>query len=255
MMKLRSGFLKKASGGEGGRTCVVLLNHDLPRCTERLWREARTRVCADGGATLLRDLGGGSCPPPDFIVGDLDSVTADTLEHYKSLGTQVVDLSHDQDTTDLEKCYRVILDKTDFWREANAEASVSAANDDDDDRGGDVLLILGAFGGKFDREMSNLNVVLKYGHLNSVLIGCASLARVITPGKAEILLDFDVEGPGCSLIPLCGEAVVTTTGLKWNLNKEPLSFGNLVSTSNEAVEERVTVETDKAIVWSTDSNL
>ena len=55
--------------------------------------------------------------------------------------------------------------------------------------------------------------------------------------------------------PLCGPCRVTTTGLRWNLRDRKTVFGELVSTSNEAVERRVTVETDVPLVWTTDSNL
>ena len=34
---------------------VVVLNHELPPCTPRLWRAAALRVAADGGANRLYD--------------------------------------------------------------------------------------------------------------------------------------------------------------------------------------------------------
>ena len=235
-------FLRKDGSGRG-KTCVILLNHDLPKCTERLWKQATTRVCADGGASRLRDLGIERCPPPHFIVGDLDSVTGDTLDFYRREGTQVVDLSPDQDTTDLDKCYRVLLERTELWRH------------NDNDGAEDVLVILGGFGGKWDREMSNLHVMMKYSHLNSILVGDCSLARVLGPGKSEVRVDPEVQGPGCSLIPLGRRCLVTTEGLKWNLSNTPLLFGEMVSTSNVAEASTVVVETDEALIWSSDSNL
>ena len=78
---------------------------------------------------------------------------------------------------------------------------------------------------------------------------------MVRPGTNDIDLNFDLEGPGCALIPLCGPCRVTTTGLRWNLRDRKTVFGELVSTSNEAVERRVTVETDVPLVWTTDSNL
>lgn len=220
-----------------GRIGVLILNHDLPSCTERLWNQASTRVCADGGCSRIRALGIED-PPPDFVIGDLDSAMEEDLSFFENAGAKIVDLSADQDTTDLEKCFRVLLEKTDLWR-----------------REGDVLAILGGFGGRWDREMSNLNVMLRHADLDSILVGDASLARVVRPGTNDIDLNFDLEGPGCALIPLCGPCRVTTTGLRWNLRDRKTVFGELVSTSNEAVERRVTVETDVPLVWTTDSNL
>jgi hypothetical protein len=40
---------------------------------------------------------------PRAIVGDLDSVRPEVLAFYQSRGCETVDLSHDQDTTDLHK--------------------------------------------------------------------------------------------------------------------------------------------------------
>ena len=241
--KLTSQSLRKAAARGAGQsgsnnTCVVLLNHDLPKCTEHLWKQATTRVCADGGATRLRDLGIENCPAPHFVVGDLDSVTRETLDYFQTKGTKIVDLSPDQDTTDLDKCYRVVQEHTDLW-----------------DRETDVLLILGGFGGKWDREMSNLHVMLKYSELSAILVGDASVARVLLPGASEIHLDPEVEGPGCSLVPLGQECLVTTEGLKWNLRKQKLSFGHLVSTSNVAEAATVLVETDKPLIWVADANI
>jgi hypothetical protein len=41
---------------------------------------------------------------PDLIKGDLDSVRADVTDFYTSRGIPFIDLSSDQETTDLEKC-------------------------------------------------------------------------------------------------------------------------------------------------------
>jgi len=41
---------------------------------------------------------------PAVIVGDLDSIKDEVRQYYAQLGTEIKDLSHDQDTTDLQKC-------------------------------------------------------------------------------------------------------------------------------------------------------
>jgi len=220
-------------------TCVILLNYELPKCTDYLWRQAATRVCADGGASRLEALAMDDCPPPHFIVGDLDSISEDTRSRYEAKGSKVCDLSHDQDTTDLDKCLRVLEDSGALSPER------------------DTVLILGAFGGLWDREMSNFHVALKHATagINSVLVGDHSIAHVLLPGWNRIELDREVEGPGCALIPLGGECRVTTQGLKWNLDGQPLAFGRLVSTSNVAQGDQVLVETDKPLIWTVDSNI
>jgi thiamine pyrophosphokinase len=76
---------------------------------------ATTRICADGGANRLYDqipiMLPGTDPfaareshLPDLIKGDLDSVREDVTDFYTSRGVPFIDLSSDQETTDLEKC-------------------------------------------------------------------------------------------------------------------------------------------------------
>jgi Thiamin pyrophosphokinase, vitamin B1 binding domain len=110
-------------------------------------------------------------------------------------------------------------------------------------------------------------------------------------GPAEgmsCLLLQGVEGPACSLVPLAGPSIATSTGLKWNLSECPLSeaailphsacwlwhrvvhvltahmlcgrhaehlkmqFGGLISTSNTLVSETVHVQSDLPLLWTTE---
>jgi thiamine pyrophosphokinase len=61
-----------------------------------------------------------------------------------------------------------------------------------------------------------------------------------------------LRGAKCGLIPVDGACKsVASTGLKWDLSAGmTLRFGLLVSTSNEATADEVTVQTDKPLLWT-----
>lgn len=72
-------------------------------------------ICADGGANQLYDAAPSFSPnlsaiaarqlaKPAIIAGDLDSITDEVRQFYTQLNTEIKDLSHDQDSTDLQKC-------------------------------------------------------------------------------------------------------------------------------------------------------
>lgn len=78
---------------------------------------AKLRICADGGANRLLDAVHDSASSrekiendatylPEMIIGDLDSLRPAVQDFYRGKGVQFVDLSHDQDSTDLEKCIK-----------------------------------------------------------------------------------------------------------------------------------------------------
>ena len=81
-------------------------------------------------------------------------------------------------------------------------------------------------------------------------------ASLLPPGAHEIAVDASVEGPHCGLVPLGGPcASVTTRGLRWNLDAQPLAFGGLVSTSNLLVGDAVEVETSDPLVFTVGSGV
>lgn len=94
---------------------------------------ATTRICADGGANRLYD----QIPDmvtsidattarqqhlPDLIKGDLDSVRPEVRDFYMSRGVPIIDLSSDQDTTDLEKCLLFLDGRVRAFSQAQASS-------------------------------------------------------------------------------------------------------------------------------------
>lgn len=207
---------------------LIVLNSDsfsLP-LLRALWDASDgPRVCADGGANRVFDL----LPSlvPDAIVGDLDSARPDVLEYYRGLGA-VIHRDDDQDHNDLDKSIKYL-----------GEA--------------ENVSILGAFGGRFDQEMASFDCLYRWaGFAQFRLYSDDNLATLLVPGtNHEIKVRKDLEGPHCGLLPLGGKCEeVTTTGLRWNLERAPLEFGQLVSTSNLLEHDVVTVTTSHPLLWT-----
>ncbi|TYJ05095.1 hypothetical protein E1A91_A12G142500v1 [Gossypium mustelinum] len=226
---------------------LLVLNQNLPRFTPLLWNHAQLHLCADGGANRLYDEMPLFFPQedasdvrrrykPDVIKGDMDSIRREVLEFYASLGTEIVDKSHDQDTTDLHKCVTYIRDSASGLDKSNQLC----------------VLVVGALGGRFDQEMGNLNVICRFSSMRIVLLSNDSLIHLLPRTYChEIHIQTSVEGPHCGLIPIgTPSKSSTTTGLQWDLNNTAMEFGGLVSTSNIVKEEKVTVQSDCDLLWT-----
>jgi thiamine pyrophosphokinase len=93
--------------------------------------------CADGGANYAHKLG----VTPKLILGDLDSVSIDTVSYFEELGVEIEKFPTSKNFTDGE----LILEK------------VSPNYDE--------VLILGGLGGRTDHFLTNLNLLEKYQNI------------------------------------------------------------------------------------------
>lgn len=223
-----------------------------------LWGHFGSVICADGGANFLYD----SAPAsergrfiPAAIKGDLDSLRPEVGEYYAARGCSVL-RDADQDTNDLEKCILLVQE-------------LQAAGNGRAEHGVDVV-VYGAFGGRFDQQMSSVHALYKFRDSPSimriVLLGEGNAAQLLGPGKHRVALTAR-EGPGCSLLPIGGPCVVSTKGLQWDMQQARLEFGGLISSSNRAVRREepgkeggegaytVDIECDGHVVWCCDVSI
>ncbi|KAK6154194.1 hypothetical protein DH2020_013833 [Rehmannia glutinosa] len=230
---------------------LVVLNRCLPRFTPLLWKHAQLHICADGGANRLYDELPLLFPEedavairkrykPNLIKGDLDSIREEVLRFYKDVpafqmqGTEVIDASDDQDTTDLHKCVAYIQDLPNLKNQDLC------------------ILVAGALGGRFDHEVGNINVLCRFPSMRIILLSDDCFIQLLPSSHHhEIHIQPAVVGPHCGLIPISGPSKSsTTTGLQWNLSDTEMRFGGLISTSNIVKGEIVTVQSDADLLWT-----
>lgn len=193
-----------------------------------------------------------------------------------SMVGELIDLSRDQDTNDLEKCLNFILER---GKDSLRDPVVS-----------DVV-IFNAMGGRFDHEFANISALLKapgllkggpsYVCYDAYDNGATEEEKLgiqisFPIRRGYTVLKFKVPAKSLGIFPLKGRAKVWTSGLKWNLGENKtnskkkddataasrddryIEMGRKISSSNETTfaDESKTKVTDVHVkcdrdVWFT----
>lgn len=198
------------------RFALIALNQPLslpPTVYALLWRNAHTRIGADGGANRVRrlDLSSGNTSTPftsisklsrtdnensgrnrsgwnerdeelglDTIIGDLDSLTPTTRKYWKEKGTQIIHVP-DQDSTDFTKAVKYIRSSTTTLLSNGHKPS----NPNTD------IVVLGGLGGRVDQGLSVLHHLYmfqteRYSAGKMYLFSSESITFLLLPGKHRI---------------------------------------------------------------------
>ena len=163
-----------------------------------------------------------------MILGDLDSLNPNVRAYYQSKHVPIVQEAC-QNSTDLDKCLRHIADNN------------HSSND---------VIVVGSLGGRVDHGFATLQSLVKAEQLGVpslkpelVLLTPQNVSFVLKPGHNRIHtpLKEGKLGKSVGIIPLGQRAVITTTGLEWDVTNWETGFGGNVSTSNHVVADSVTV--------------
>nr|CAH7750117.1 unnamed protein product [Callosobruchus chinensis] len=210
-----------------------------------LWDQAKVRMTVDGGTQRwldwlkMNNYDLDDVRMPELFSGDMDSTPEATLNFFRHTCTQVI-YTPDQNETDFVKALREL--------HKYCEAKCIQI---------DTIYALADTSGRLDQILANINALYKckqiIGSCKLFLLAKSSLTWLLDTGKHSISIPRPLRDnqKWCALLPIGEPCQVSTTGLKWNLDKQKLKFGNLVSTSNTySGSEIVTVETDNPVVWS-----
>jgi thiamine pyrophosphokinase len=204
-------------------TALVIANSILPAAP--ILDECRARadliLCADGDANRARERG----IVPDFIVGDLDSISPETRAAFPR-----AKYIHrpSQYATDLEKTLR-------FAVELNMQRA----------------LLVGISGLRFDHQICNLNIAEKFcSRMEIEIHDELGVGGFINAQHGEASMRFDaLIGQQISLFAFRRAEGIVTEGLKYPLQDEALEWAERDGLSNEAVQTEITIRVKKGALF------
>jgi thiamine pyrophosphokinase len=169
-------------------------------------KNAKRIICCDGSAAGLVLAGF----IPDAIVGDMDSLSNDLANRFADR----IFADQDQETNDLTKAL--------YWCIEN---------------GFDDLVILGATGKREDHTIGNISLLAEYVKIVNVIM-VTDTGFFIPLENTSVLSSF--KGQQVSIFSIDPETEITTTGLRYPLNKTKVKNW-WVATLNEATEKQFTI--------------
>lgn len=173
---------------------------------QKLTQKSEGLVAIDGGLVTCDQAG----LEPDLIFGDLDSAPAHLLKKYSHV-PQIE--APDQNKTDLEKAITYLCN---IYFES--------------------FTICGALGKRIDHTL--LNLFLLAQHPDKIKFESEKECCFALPKTSELKC---IKGQTLSLMPISSRVTgVTTSGLKWELNKATLNK-KFVSLSNVCLQEKLTI--------------
>jgi len=196
------------------RVLGVLAGADMPPLLLHKWAaSADILIAADGGADQLLAAG----LTPNYIVGDLDSITPEGLRCGAELYQDV-----DETYTDADKLLKF--------------ASSSKLY---------PLTLVGVEGDRLDHVFGSIHSVVLYSIRSEVTIALRrGLAWVLGPGSHSV----KVPAKRCvSIIPLIRCKGVGTEGLRWPLEHATLEAGLLTSISNFTTQSDINVKMESGL--------
>jgi thiamine pyrophosphokinase len=174
-------------------------------------------VCADGGANAARACG----VLPDLVLGDLDSITAETRAELEGWGVEIEHLPG-QDDTDFEK--------------ALLRLGVMGAK---------RIAVLGLTGGLLDHTLGNLSILLRHARDAEFVLFDPDYRIDLLTGPANLAT---TPGTRVSIVPLSPVHGLRYTGLRYQFAGSVLTAGAAEGTCNEAVERRIRIEFEDGVL-------
>ena len=200
--------------------CIILANGKSPAKSLLTYLSKKgysTLICADGGANTARKIN----VLPNYIIGDFDSITKNTLKYFSGKST-IVRIKRQNDT-DVEKCIKYAIKKK-----------------------LDDIVLIGVTGSRLDHSFCNLGIILKF--YNSAKLRIISEDSLLAPYSGHVNLNT-CSGETISLYGFDSKTKINSSGLHYPLKNISLPFGIKESTSNLAVANTVKLRISGGVIF------
>lgn len=200
-------------------SALVILNGEPPSRSllYRKWGKYSLKICADGAADFLYKVE----VNPDFVIGDLDSIS---LELKNKLPEKNLIYVPNQNMTDGEKIIYFCIEKK--------------INE---------IEFLGALGRRLDHALYNIELL-------KLCLEKSIQAKFLTDHDEIFLINRSISingeiGERISFFSVFGETIgVKTDGLKYPISDQTMRFGFFSSPSNEFSKQRATLTIEKGFL-------
>ena len=201
------------------RSALLLCNGEMAsrKVVHAIERQVDMVVCADGGANAAREMG----ITPHAVIGDFDSIAADTRAHFSRVGVSMMHLDR-QDDTDFEKA--LILLRMQEIR---------------------TVAVCGVTGKLLDHTLGNFSILLRYVDAFRIVLFDPHYRIDVITGPAAFP---SRPGDRISVIPLAPARGVRYDGLRYPFQGAQLAFGIAEGTCNEALGERFDITLEDGVL-------
>jgi len=184
--------------------------------TRRYIQTDATIICADGGTQHALAMG----LTPHTIVGDLDSLPADTVHQMRTIGVEIIEHPVKKDETDLELALSLAIA-----------------------RGATEILLLGMLGGRLDQHLANLLLLTRPEWASARLrLADGNQQAWLLRGDDRLTLTGS-PGDTLSIVPLTAQINgLSITGAEWVLAAASIPLGSSRTISNTFVASKVSVQ-------------
>ncbi len=192
----------------GNNFSIVIAGGNKPNFDEFkfLFDSCNLCVCADSGWDYAKDYG----IDVDVVLGDMDSVSKEF-----SSGVELIRFERDKDFSDTELCIRYLLDK-----------------------GIENIFLFGGGEGRSDHFLSLFSLLGKYRCIKKWFTANEIFVPIFE--NKEEIFEFEISKT-ISIFPLSDNSIVSSDGLKWELDKFKLDKVNH-SLSNETLKNKVIIK-------------